>query len=736
MLRGTPPPPAPSPSPAAFAFSDAPSEFDLDHLLVLAACCVLGFLGRAVGQKILACFSDICCKGYLRLSDKEFLDALVVGSKDGASGVTLAAIEGQSLSWDEAAARLKLNACAAKSVGALRLVFFHWSQPVGYGVALWSYKDQLTPLQLYLGYVVAGREAVYLLLTLACVCINPAFLLVDSAATFKNSGWNLLLYVVAPEKFVYFCLGFRSLLPLALLVLCDLSAIAALGAAVSSGVVPVPLMIGYSITALGGLAAVGLIAGPLCCAPSAHTQMMMLINGTSRRAELDLSSPAAVASTSADDLSGLLGALKRDRTLRRLNLCNRTLNNEQATLLADALRCNPNTLEELELDWALVGTEVLGLLFATNHRCLPTQLSLRRSGLNVADAFRLCKLLRTNTTVESLDLSGNDGLGDEGATAFAKELEHWDEHEQRRTLTGIDLSACAIGDRGAVALSASLAKSRQLSWVFLYGNTFGARSMRRLLGIAKERPALAVGVHAHSGGGGGGGGGGRFSSSEATRRRASTMGSAKSRSSSEGGAAALVGVVAGGGKTQYGTSSSRCSSDGGRGSGSSGRRGGGGGGGGGGGSPDDAALRLRWEIQLQQLMACARCSAKELKLMLARNFVYTKMSFVGASKYRRLKAAAGRLLKNFQRLYGSRSRGRTLNKTSSSQMLALCASEEQDRAAFRALLDAMVRGDDLSVGGGGGGDGVGRPPDQDGGGGGAAGAGLKTIMSSKSMLGD
>ena len=41
-------------------------------------------------------------------------------------------------------------------------------------------------------------------------------------------------------------------------------------------------------------------------------------------------------STSADDLSGLLGALKRDRTLRRLNLCNRTLNNEQATLLADA----------------------------------------------------------------------------------------------------------------------------------------------------------------------------------------------------------------------------------------------------------------------------------------------------------------------------------------------------------------------------------------------------------------
>ena len=70
------------------------------------------------------------------------------------------------------------------------------------------------------------------------------------------------------------------------------------------------------------------------------------------------------------------------------------------------------------------------------------------------------------------------------------------------------------------------------------------------------------------------------------------------------------------------------------------------------------------------------------------------------------------------------------------EALALCASEGQDRAAFRALLDAMVRGDDLSVGGGGGGDGVGRPPDQDGGGGGAAGAGLKTIMSSKSMLGD
>ena len=65
----------------------------------------------------------------------------------------------------------------------------------------------LEPVQRWLGGFVLLREALYLLAVGACAWVNPAFLLVDVAASVRDEGGGggygfLAMYVVAPEKYV------------------------------------------------------------------------------------------------------------------------------------------------------------------------------------------------------------------------------------------------------------------------------------------------------------------------------------------------------------------------------------------------------------------------------------------------------------------------------------------------------------------------------------------------------
>ena len=99
---------------------------------------------------------------------------------------------------------------------------------------------------------------------------------------------------------------------------------------------------------------------------------------------------------------------------------------------------------------------------------------------------------------------------------------------------------------------------------------------------------------------------------------------------------------------------------------------------------------LTLEIQLQQLMAMSRATPKELKLMLARDFIYTKVSFVGAAKYRKLKKRAKRLLTHFQHLYGSKTRDKKAMKNSSQRMIDVLNVESHDKATFKALVDSLA----------------------------------------------
>ena len=113
------------------------------------------------------------------------------------------------------------------------------------------------------------REALYLLLVLACTWANPAFLLVDVGASVRDTeaslgrgGYEFLaLYVLAPEKVVFSALllagglfrqGLWRLCMLGSAVL-DACAICALVLGLRAAELPLSLGLSFAATTLGGL---------------------------------------------------------------------------------------------------------------------------------------------------------------------------------------------------------------------------------------------------------------------------------------------------------------------------------------------------------------------------------------------------------------------------------------------------------------------------------------------------
>ena len=110
----------------------------------------------------------------------------------------------------------------------------------------------------------AVREALYFLSTVLCLWVNPAFLLVNMGATVRSDqegdnpnkpvdisrGYGFLtMYVVAPEKFVSMALlGLKdwSLGFVYGSIVFDLCGVAALGAGLGDGRLPLALGVGYS----------------------------------------------------------------------------------------------------------------------------------------------------------------------------------------------------------------------------------------------------------------------------------------------------------------------------------------------------------------------------------------------------------------------------------------------------------------------------------------------------------
>eukprot|EP01046_Picozoa_sp_COSAG06_P058800 COSAG06_NODE_11937_length_1444_cov_107.174721_1_plen_155_part_10 len=142
-------------------------------------------------------------------------------------------------------------------IGLLRLVLWHALQPVLY---FWVFMDAysaLEPMQQVLGYIVAVREAQYLLCVLMCTLTKPAFLLVDIVATVRDEDYGfsfLAVYVIAPEKFVTYAFliddakdSTKDFMKNG--VLCgmalDMCAVMALVVALGAGNAPPALLVGY-----------------------------------------------------------------------------------------------------------------------------------------------------------------------------------------------------------------------------------------------------------------------------------------------------------------------------------------------------------------------------------------------------------------------------------------------------------------------------------------------------------
>ena len=117
--------------------------------------------------------------------------------------------------WAEARGDLGLSWRQAVSVGACKLLLWHWSQPLAYLFVFRVYYCVLEPEQLAFGQVVAAREVLYLATTLAGVLVCPAYLLLDLATVWTEDGgattaakvFRAALYVLTPHNYVAVCLA-------------------------------------------------------------------------------------------------------------------------------------------------------------------------------------------------------------------------------------------------------------------------------------------------------------------------------------------------------------------------------------------------------------------------------------------------------------------------------------------------------------------------------------------------
>jgi hypothetical protein len=88
-------------------------------------------------------------------------------------------------SWEQTRSALGLDWAPALWVSGLKLLFWHWSQPLAYLLVLDHTWCQLKNTANYgadaqtLALIVAWREISYLLTTLVCIYLNPAFLLLE-----------------------------------------------------------------------------------------------------------------------------------------------------------------------------------------------------------------------------------------------------------------------------------------------------------------------------------------------------------------------------------------------------------------------------------------------------------------------------------------------------------------------------------------------------------------------------
>ena len=164
---------------------------------------------------------------------------------------------------------------------------------------------------------------------------------------------------------------------------------------------------------------------------------------------------------------------KNDPKLTYLNLYGKNIDDDRATVLAQALETN-TTLQTLHLHSNNIGDDgakALAKALETNTTLRTLDLNCNKIGADGAKA--LAKALETNKTLQTLYLWSNK-IGADGAKALAKAL------ETNTTLQTLKLDNNNVGADGAKALAKALETNTTLQTLYLYSNNIGADGAKAL----------------------------------------------------------------------------------------------------------------------------------------------------------------------------------------------------------------------------------------------------------------
>ncbi|CAM9674236.1 unnamed protein product [Chrysoparadoxa australica] len=191
--------------------------------------------------------------------------------------------------------------------------------------------------------------------------------------------------------------------------------------------------------------------------------------------------------------------LEGQKSLQSLKMCNDGLSASAMELMRDILLASsPTQLETLHFFNNMSGDGGAKALAQVLQHC-PKLSDLRFSGtragsegsIAVAKALELCPAVDAGRLV-SLDLADNS-FGTEGAEALAKAIGQFAVllEKNQKGLTCLNLRDGALGDDGAVLVTAALAKAAAgLTSLDLSGNDLTAKSMSSLARCLRGKPSL------------------------------------------------------------------------------------------------------------------------------------------------------------------------------------------------------------------------------------------------------
>jgi len=194
-------------------------------------------------------------------------------------------------------------------------------------------------------------------------------------------------------------------------------------------------------------------------------------------------------STKSQPLTELTGLLTMNCTLTRFSIWGNGLEDNGALVIAQALKHNAH-LRELHLNNNEIGNKgLIALCDALSCACCALE-SLDVSGnIGISDegAIALATALRTNKSLQYCNLSANSI-----SSAGAINLGFLISSGKNTVLTKLDLSSNLISDKGIIALALAVAKNTHFSSLRLQGNIINANSREAVRHSLKEAHHVTV----------------------------------------------------------------------------------------------------------------------------------------------------------------------------------------------------------------------------------------------------